>query len=199
MESSKNYVLNFIVFSVGYILFGLLLLFAPDTSQQIICYVFGCVAIVLGIVRIVQHFVVKDGTRVFRSDIPIGVMLLAAGIYLIVRYQSVWEWLPVLLGFAIIFDSILKLQHAVDLRFSGFKPWWIWLGISLATAVLGLLLILGIFKGSALVMFWGISLIVDGIVNIVTILLVVYRSKKQQKQNQTQQDIPAEEKQPPGE
>lgn len=181
MQSSKNYIITFIIFSAGYILLGLLLILAPETSQQLICYLLGSVAVVLGIGRIIYHFTLKDMSRAFRSDIPLGVMLILGGIYLMVRSEMVWEWLPVLLGFAIVFDSILKLQHAFDLRRAGFGYWWGGLGLSIITAILGILLVLGVFRGNALMVYFGTVLIIDGVVNIVTIILVMVQTKRFEK------------------
>ncbi len=176
--SSKRYIFNFVVFSIGYILLGFLLLFAPEESKRIICYLLGSVAILLGIFRIVWHFKKDDVSRAFHNDIPFGVVLLIAGLYLIMRPDALWAWLPVILGFAVVFDSIVKLQHAFDLRRMNFSHWWGIFALAIGTMVLGILLILDIFGANILLYYFGIVLVVDGFINIGTIILVYIHAKK---------------------
>ncbi|MDL2218787.1 DUF308 domain-containing protein, partial [Ruminococcaceae bacterium OttesenSCG-928-O06] len=153
MKASKRYILTFSLFSAGYIALGLLLLLAPDQSRQFLSIALGIAAIVAGIARIAWHFAKDDLSRAFHNDIPGGVLLVLAGIYLIARAEVLWDWLPVILGFAVVFDSMVKLQHAFDLKRTGFAHWWAVLALALATAVLGLLLVLGIFGKNILLYY----------------------------------------------
>ena len=178
MTMDKRYTMNFILFSVGYLLLGGLLLFAPEQSKQFICIILGVVAIVSGVGRIVWHFFKDNLSRAFHNDIPYGVVLLLAGIYFIARTESVWAWLPVIMGFAVVFDSFIKLQNAFDLRRAGLGFWWVVLVAALATATLGILLILGIFAQKALLYYFGTVLIVDGILNLATLALMAWQSRK---------------------
>lgn len=181
MQASKRYILNFVILSVGYILLGLLLILAPEASKRIVCMLLGVVAVLMGIIRIAMHFAKDDLSRAFRNDIPMGVTLAVAGVYLFARPDAIWAWLPVILGFAVVYDSIVKLQHSFDLRRAGFGPWWGVLAAGLATAVLGVLLILGIFNNNILLYYFGAVMITDGVVNLVTITLFSTQMKKAEK------------------
>ncbi|MDL2293303.1 DUF308 domain-containing protein [Ruminococcaceae bacterium OttesenSCG-928-D13] len=176
---SKKYVSNFVLFSVGYILLGILLIAAPEHSQRIICTLLGIVLMVAGIARIAWYFIKDDLSRAFHNDIPFGVLQLIGGIYLMAKADAVWSWLPVIMGFAVVFDSIVKLQHAFDLKRTGLGPWWAILALALATAVLGVLLILGIFGPEVLLYYFGTVLIFDGAANLVTIILLSVRTRRQ--------------------
>lgn len=191
----RKYILNFVLFSLGYILLGILFIAAPEQSKTIIFTIMGIVAIISGLTRIVWHFIKDDFSRAFVNDIPVGVVLVLAGIYLIFRGEVIWNVLPVLLGFAVVFDSIIKLQHAFDLRRTGFLPWWGVLVAALATGVLGILLILPVFGPDVLLYYFGTVLIVDGVINLCTITLLSWRTRKVQKEGLP----PKEEKAPPEE
>lgn len=196
MEQNKRYIVNFVIFSLGYILLGLLLIFAPEYSRHLICYILGIGGILFGIFRIVWYFAKDDMSRTFHNDIPFGVVMLLGGVYLLVKPDAIWDWLPVLLGFAVVFDSIVKLQHAFDLRRTGFAPWWGVLAAALATGVLGTLLILGVFGKDVLLYYFGAVLIADGLVNLVTITLLAVYSKKStnvQPQKNEEPPLPPEE------
>lgn len=177
LTPEKRYLLNFAAWSLGYILFGLVLLLAPDHGRQLLCYLIGGGAILLGIGRIAWYFAKDEVSRAFHNDIPSGVVLLVLGIYLIARPEAVFGWLPVILGFAVVFDSIIKLQHAFDLKRTGFAPWWGVLVAAIATAVLGILLIMGVVGPTLLLVYFGIVLLVDGAANLATIALLAWRDK----------------------
>lgn len=190
MENNKRFMSTFIIFSVGYIILGLLLLLAPETSQRIITYIIGGVAIISGLARIILYFVKDDYASAFRNDLAVGIVLLIAGIYLIARPDNIWQWIPVLIGFGVVFDSIIKMQHSFDLKRSGFNFWWLVLIAAMATAVLGALLILDVFN-NILFVYLGIVLVADGIINIGSILLLyVYWKKYQKRQSKPAIETP---------
>lgn len=190
MTTGKRYVLTFVIVSLGYIVLGLVLLIAPETSQHIICYILGGVAAVLGIIRIAMHFSKGDLSRAFQNDIPVGVVLIIAGVYLFAQANLVAEWLPVLLGFAVVFDSMIKLQHSFDLKRAGFGPWWVVLAVSLVTTVLGVLLIINVF-GELPPYFFGGILIFDAAVNIITIILFTLQLRQAHGTGKQDTNVPA--------
>lgn len=175
MENNKRFVSTFLIFSAGYIALGFLLILAPDTIQQIIGYFLGGLAIVAGLIRMALYVRKDDLSRAFRNDLAIGVVLIVAGIYLIINPDNIWKLIPLFLGFAIVFDSIIKMQHAFDLKRTGFGFWWVILIAALTTAILGVMLIM--FGPDVLLFFFGVVLIGDGIINIISILLVYFRQR----------------------
>ncbi len=179
MQASKHFTTGFIIGSVAYIVLGILMLVFPDTSEKLICYLLGGVALIIGIVCIVSFVTGRNdpAANLFRFDLAIGVVLLVVGIYLIAWPSSVWEWLPVVLGLCVVFDSIIKLQQSLNLKRGGFNGWWIVLLVAVVTAVLGILLVVNAFGGNALIYYIAIVLIADGVVNLGTTLLLRWRMK----------------------
>ena len=173
MENNKRYVFTLGALSLVYVVLGLTLLIQPKALQVILCYILGIAAAAVGIIRIVWHFLKRDPASNARSDIPMGVVLIAAGIYMVARVEDVWTWLPVILGFAVLFDSILKMQHAFELKGLRFGYWWIFLLLGLVTAVLGVLLLLGIMPGDIATYYFGVTLMLDGVVNIAILMLLM--------------------------
>lgn len=181
MEKDKRFISTFIITSLCYIGLGLMFLLAPGLSQRLICYLLGAAAMVVGIMRIVFYFLKNDLSRAFENDLAIGVVLLIAGVYLFTQPEAIWNWVPVILGFSIVFDSIIKLQQSFDLRRGNFSAWWLVFIIAIATFVLGLLLIMNTFSGDLLFYYLGIVLIVDGSANLLSLLLLSIIRKKVQK------------------
>ena len=176
--NAKRRSLNFAAWSIGYIALGLVLLLAPDHGRQILCLLVGVGIIILGIGRIAWYFAKDDVSRAFHNDIPYGIILLILGIYIIAKPESVFGLLPVILGFSVVFDSMVKLQHSFDLKRTGFVPWWGVLVGSLVTAVLGVLLILGVIDQTILLYYFGAVLLLDGAFNLIIIALLSWRLRK---------------------
>jgi uncharacterized membrane protein HdeD (DUF308 family) len=178
-SNAKRYIWSFSIFSAGYIIIGfLLLLLPPQQSNSVVCLILGIVAAVMGIVRIALHFAKNDLSRAFRNDIPIGVTMILIGIFFFAKPETILAIFPIIIGFSVIYDSIVKLQHSFDLKRTNFIKWWGVLAAALATAVIGVLLVLELFPADMRHIFWGAALILDGLVNIATIILFAYHLKK---------------------
>ena len=81
--------------------------------------------------------------------------------------------LPFIIGLAICFNGIVKMQSAIELRRANYDKWIVSLVIAAITLLLGILLIINPFSGAKLaIMFVGAALVIDGITNIITMRTV---------------------------
>ena len=179
MEAAKRFKITFTILSIGYILMGVLRIIFPEPGQLHISYLLGGIALLAGIVRVAFYFLKDLQSRAFKNDLAIGGVLLIAGVYLIVNPDNLVQWLPIIIGFAIVFDSILKLEYSFGLKRLNYYPWFVIAIVSLVTAITGILLIIGTFEGAFLVYYLGIVLIIDGIANLIALLLFSNILKKQ--------------------
>lgn len=86
---------------------------------------------------------------------------------------------PVVVGIRIIVDSLFKLQVAIDLKRMGLRRWWSILLFSIISVLFAFLLMLNPFEGSVtLMIFIGVSLIIDGIQSIYVVLSAVKYIRK---------------------
>ncbi len=182
MDYVKRFKLNYSLLSAGYIVLGALRLFFPDPASYLMCYALGAIAALMGLVRVVTFFAKHDPSRVFHHDLAIGVTLLVVGVYIVARPQDIADILPVLLGFCVLFDSVIKMQYAFEMRRTDMKAWWTVLVVAMLTAIAGVLLILQVFQGSTLVYYLGVVLAADGIANLLTLFMMVIRLKQHDKQ-----------------
>ncbi len=181
MSKNKRFVLNYAGWALGFLSLGLILLFAPGHGGLFLCYLLGVCAVIWGIVHVVLFFR-KDGEpRAFDSDIPQGVVFLILGVYLFAKPQAAYSLLPVLMGFAVVYDSVVKVQHAASLKKDGFTHWWWVLAAAMVTAILGLLLIVEVFDNTLLWYFFGAVMLVDGLLDLGVIGLSLFRKKKDAK------------------
>ena len=160
------------------IIAGILFVAFPDTTQKTICYCIAAVLAILGIVRLIAYFK-RDRMAVFTSyDLVAGAVLLIVGIYIFVKPDVFAAFVFVAIGIIIIADGFLLIQYAVDLLRIKSQQWWILLIIALITIAAGVVVVINPFtSGKILLMFAGILLIIEGVSDILVVLLVSNKVK----------------------
>ena len=161
---TKSFQKAMIISSVIYLVIGLVLIIWPDAARQIIIYAIGAAALLYGGYRIVDFFVRKehlDGT--IQVGVALGIACLLLGLFLIFKASVVLALLAAIIGVAIIVDSILRLQIALNLRLVGVNNWLILLITSLVTLAFGILLLFNPFTAiKVATIIAGVSLVIDG-------------------------------------
>ena len=148
---------NFILLSAASLTVGLLFLIFPETSGLVICYICGVALLLAGIWNAVVYFRRAAEDSLFRRELIWAVIKIGAGVYIIARPQLLLGVLPVAMGIVILYDSLTKLQSALDLLRLGWRYWWINLILGGAAAVLGILMLCNPFSTAGmLLMFCGI-------------------------------------------
>ncbi len=165
---------GYIILSVLLCALGIVLIAFPGFSVSMLCWIGGILLILFGIVKIVGY-VSKDLYRLaFQYDLAFGILLIALGAVLILRTDSMVHIICILLGVCILADALLKVQISIDSKMFGIRLWWMILAAAVLTGVAGFLLIFRPYESAQAVMILlGISLLTEGILNLITVLTVV--------------------------
>lgn len=183
MELINTFKKSYNIVSILYILFGLVMLIWPKSFSVAICYAFGIITIIYGIVHLINYFVKDNMAALFRYDLVIGVIGVILGIFVLIRPVFILSILPFVLGIFLLFSSIMKLQNAVDLKRMEYEKWWIVLVFVLCSTILGIILIINPLKSQmVMVMFIGASLIIDGVMNLWSMFYIIKKVKQLQKE-----------------
>ena len=175
MEQIREVKKSFCILSAAYIVLGIVLLIWPDISARTFCYVFGVGMLIFGGAHLIMYFVKDNRQSVMQADMVMGVVGLAAGVYTLLKTEYVLEIVPFALGIVAFLGSIVKLQHALDLRRIGSGRWYMMLLFSLALFVFGAVLVANPFETlSMIAILIGASLIVDGVGNLLGIFWIGY-------------------------
>lgn len=166
--------LGYLIISALLCALGIVLILSPDFSASLLCRIGGSLMILFGIIKVLGYCS-KDLYRLaFQYDLAFGSLLIALGAILIFRTELMMQLLWILLGICILSDALLKIQIAIDARLFGIRKWWLILTVAAATGILGFLLILRPAEGARAVMtLLGVSLLFEGLLNLVTILTAV--------------------------
>ena len=170
---------NLILMSILYLALGIFLLMVPGTALNIVCYALGGVVLACAAVQLVRYFVVERG--VFQSQLTLisGLVCLGLGAFLIIRSDIVVRILPIVFGLFVIFDSLGRIQNALELRRCEYSSWKGFLLLAVLSIVLGIVMILDPFGTmETLVMAIGVILIIEGALNLLSALYTVIAVKR---------------------
>ena len=157
--------------SIAYIVIGMMLLIMPQTSLLWICYAFGAVVLITGIVCLIQYARIRGTGFTAPFMLVGGVITAGLGIFTLAKPQVVASFLPVVFGIFIVVDGLSRIGSAIDLAKRKGQKWWVLLLLSIVSVALGILLVLHPFGAAvSVVMVCGILLIVEGAMNLGCIL-----------------------------
>ena len=170
---------NLVLMSALYLGLGVFLLMKPTTALNIVCYALGAVVLACAAVQLIRYFVVERG--VFQSQLTLisGIICLALGAFLILRSDIVVSILPIVFGLFVIFDSLGRIQNALELRRCEYPSWKGFLLLAVLSIALGVIMIVDPFGTmETLVMAIGVILIVEGSLNLLSALYTVIAVKR---------------------
>lgn len=162
---------NLVIMSVLYLGLGVFLLMVPGMALNVVCYALGGVVLACAVVQLVRYFLAERG--LFQSQLTLvsGLVCLGLGGFLILRSDLVVRILPIVFGLFVIFDSLGRVQNALDLRRCGYGSWKGFLLLPVLSILLGVVMILDPFATmETLVMAIGIILILEGAINLLSAL-----------------------------
>lgn len=171
---------GYIVMSIVFSVIGVLLIAMPDISAKVIGLFVGIAMIVFGAVRLVGYFS-KDLFRLaFQFDLGFGILMLALGVIVLTKPENLMPFLGVALGISVLIDSLFKIQIALDSKQFGIKSWWLIFSMAIITGIMGLILITHSAVGAQLLtILLGISFIIEGVLNLCTVVNTVLIVKNQ--------------------
>lgn len=156
-----------------YLVCGLLLLLLPNLALSIANVALAVILCVVGVRCILSYMrgSVLDG--VLGIQLALGLVALCFGLLLFFNPLFLAELLPLLWGMALLAGGFGKVQMAADLKRIGDGAWWYALIAALLSFVLGALAITKpAFISSVLTQFVGVSLIVEGVLDLVSFLTI---------------------------
>ena len=165
-----------IIIAILTIMIGILCVCLPESSANVLCIIFGCALIAMGLAVMVRYFAFE---RILGGQLLImSATLIVAGVFCLANPAIVQSILTIVLGLFIVIDSITSFADSVDCARARVSGWWVLMLLSIATACLGVAVMFA--KFSTVMIFAGASLIVEGVVHFVS-TLVFSRKVKQAK------------------
>ena len=165
------------VFLVG---MGVCLVMWPQLSADMACMIVGGGAMLFGLVKIVFYFVRQVNAMVEQYDFSTGLLSIAAGTVLLVQPDEMLRLLPQVLAVCMLVDCVFKIQVVLDAKRLGSAVWFLQLLAVMICIGWGVCLLLQPFGLDKYLsqMFAG-GLIVEGVLNLLTVLFIAFTLKKE--------------------
>lgn len=152
-----------IITSILDLILGILFLVVPNTSGNVLCIIAGWFFIIGGIVCIAFYF--SYGPLFGGHALVLGIAMTFAGIFCLCNPEVVQGLLTFIFGVFIIIDGSASVADSIECARAHIAGWPIMLALSLIIVVFGVLSVFGPYN--TVMMFIGISLIIDGICGLV--------------------------------
>ncbi len=171
--NDKNIKREIVFADVAIIVLGLLMTVFPADSGKIIFRAIGIFLTAWGILKLITYFASSSAAAFSSFALVQGTALTGFGIFFIVKPLALVEVLTLALGVVLLISGVLKLQYAVDfLRLKG-DLWWVPFAGALVTIGLGALVFFNPFSTMKwLMLFIGISFMINGVWDLVSVLLL---------------------------
>ncbi len=160
---------SILVFSIIYVLIGLILLVVSDAPLLAISYIFSVLLLITGII-LTMYYIGRDVTPENESyDLVAGVVAVTAGIYLMMHAKVLYPWIPVVMGFMVLFSGLITFQNALDMRRMKQVFWAPVFLVALGSLALGFVILFYPFeKTTNMLRVIGASLLLSGGIDVVT-------------------------------
>lgn len=164
LKAVKN---TYSVLTICFIIVGLVLILFPHIAMDVMCKMMGGFLIVYGIVKLTGYFSKDLFELAYQFDLGLGIVSCILGILMLVKTGQMMDTLSIIVGIFVFVDAGMRIQTAIDAKKFGLEKWWLILSMSLATAVLGvLLMVLPYQTTGTIVWLIGLNLILDGTMNL---------------------------------
>ena len=155
------------ILTVCLIVVGIILLIFPQIALNVMCKIIGLFLVIYGIVKLSSYFSKDLFELAFQFDFGLGIVSLVLGIIMLFRTGRIIDILSVVVGIFVIVDAGLRIQTALEAKKFGLSKWWLMLIMSLAAAILGILLIVLPYQTTGFVVrLIGLNLVLDGVMNL---------------------------------
>ena len=157
------------------IILGFVLTFWPVASVKVICIILGWALLIGGITWIIVRFSSAPSTN---ASLILGVIITAFGLWMVIHPSIVVQFIAVIFGILVLVHGFMMIQDSLELKQNGYNQWAVFLLLGVTLAALGIFVIWSpIVSSKVMTIIIGISLILDGISNLVFVIKASNRIK----------------------
>lgn len=173
--------IGYIVLSALTCALGVLICLTPAAAATWLGRALGIGMLIFGVIKVVGYFSRDLYRLAFQYDLAFGVLLIVLGILALTRPANAAGFLSIVLGILVLADGLFKIQIALDAKRFGIPRWWLILAVAvLSCAMGGLLAFRSAIGAQVLSVAIGLSLIMDGILNLCVSVCTVRIIRNQQ-------------------
>lgn len=163
---------TFVIASIAYIVLGVFMVIKSQAVANGINDVFGVIMLIYGVINVIVFFMNKDADDNLFLELATGVIAIGLGIFSLVAQDLMQQILFYAIGGVLLIDALVNIKRAVNLRYMGFPRWNFFLIAAIIGVLLGILcIVFYTVIPQSVVVFFGVSLIYEGVSSLVVLLI----------------------------
>ena len=170
----KNFFRSFpystLLISILCIGLGAAVLFRPDNAMTVLCYGFGGVLVLAGILQMVIYLSGEKKGLLQKLMMLSGIISAVVGVWLLFSPDKVRTLAMIVLGIVLLYHGGMDIKYAVDIKNCNGKTWTWALFFGIATCGVGVLMLVNPCKDSPSALFTvaGVGFLFDGLTDLFT-------------------------------
>ncbi len=190
----KTVKLAYVVISVLECALGLVMLFYPGFSLTAMGVILGVGLLLFGALELAVYFTGTAPLLMSRNVLAMGIFFAALGIIVIANPMELMDFICIMVGIGIFAGSLFKIQTVLEAkRYISAGGWWLTFAVLLLSAVAGIVLVFSPnASANVLVILLGMSLLLNGMLNICDVIYIsryVKKAKKYYRNNLDYSDV----------
>ncbi len=178
MDENRSVSKWLVTLSVFYVVSGIVMLIWPHLTIDLLGKAIGIGMLVVGIAHIIIYITKDHMKSIMQMDLTVGVVIAAFGAFMLMHGDFVSMALPFAVGILLLIGGISHVQYALDMKRLGMHRWKIMLAFAIILLILGMILIYNPFTGNMLIYYIAASLMLNGVLTIISVLLIAHRAKR---------------------
>ena len=154
---------------------GLAILLWPDYATKTLCYGFGAVLVLSGILQIASYLTGERVGLLRKLLLISGIVAAVAGVWVLLTPSMVLTLTMIVLGVVLIYHGAMDVKYGFDIKACGTKGWAPALVFGVATCGMGVLVLANPFDApEKLLIAAGIGFLFDGLTDLFTVFTVAH-------------------------
>ena len=108
--------IQYYLISALIVVVGIIFIVFAKIDITFVCKVLSAVFAIAGTVSVISYCVKDVSTGFYRLDLVYGIMALFAALVFITKHDVISVYFPVIAGFILFADGVIKLQHSIDMK-----------------------------------------------------------------------------------
>lgn len=164
--------------SIVYIIVGLIMLLNPDFISHAVNYVIGVLVIIYGVFYTVSVYQKKNSGLYSKFDLLAGIICISFGLFLILNPDMLVSLIPFCTGVVLFMDAISFIINSFTLKKLEYKSWIVNLVVGIIFLTFAIFVMVTAKNISLLLIrFIGAFLIVDALLDFLTVIRINKRKK----------------------
>lgn len=163
--------------SVLFLVLGIVMLFLPELTNNLLGILVGIVFLVSGANTIFKFFQ-RDGAKLYSFNLIFGILLSIIGVVIMLSPSAIASALTICLGLYFIVFGSNKVTYGIWFKIGDDSSWLITLVIGIMYIVIGFLIIGNPFSALTLTKLMGIFLIISAVLDLTDVILLKKRAKE---------------------